>query len=349
MKEVKIGKRTIGELSPVYIIAEGCDNHLGSLEKAKEMVRRAKEAGADVIKFQHHLPDEEMLPDVPISNNFNIPLYKFLKEYALTLEQHIDLKNYCESIEIQYLCTPFSLKAAQELNKIEIDAFKIGSGEMTDIPTLKKIAAFGKPMIISTGMSSFEEIDRTYGVLCNLQVPLILMNCVSEYPALYHDMNLKVINKMIERYPEALIGHSDHTPDIYTCFAAVTLGAKVLEKHVILDKRQRCPDQSVSIDFSELSHLVEGVRKIESSLGDRKIVHDKEKEIRQWAFRSLISTRKISAGEIITEDMIWSKRPGTGIPSYLRDKIIGLKARHDIPDNKLLSWEDFSEKKGECL
>jgi len=298
--------------------------------------------GADAIKFQHHLPDEEMLPDIPMSDNFNMSLYEFLKKYALTLKQHIELKSYCESIGIQYLCTPFSWKAAQELNEIGVDAFKIGSGEITDVPTLKRIAGFGKPKIVSTGMSTFEEIDRTYNVLVESNVPLVLMNCVSEYPPAYEDINLKVINKMIDRYPKAIIGHSDHTPDLYTCFAAVTIGAKVIEKHVILDKRQLGPDQSVSIDFADLYPLVEGVRKIKFALGTtEKKVHQREKQIREWAFRSLVSTKSINVGEVITDDMIWSKRPGIGIPSHMRNKVIGLKAKKDIPANKLLSWDDF--------
>ena len=344
MKEIRIGKRTIGGNSQVYIIAEGCDNHLGSLERAKEMCLRAKLAGADAIKFQHHIPDEEMLPDAPMSDNFEIPLYEFLKRYALTIDQHAELKDHCESIGIQYLCTPFSWKAAQELNDIGVEAFKIGSGEMTDIPTLRNIAKFGKPMIVSTGMSTLEEIDRTYNVLKEVRIPFVLMNCVSEYPPVYEDINLGVIKIMKERYPEAVIGHSDHTPDLYTSFAAVTLGAKVIEKHVILDKKQRGPDQSVSIDFHDLTCLVDGIRKIEVSLGDRKKVHEKEKDIRRWAFRSIVSTKRISAGERIAEDMVWSKRPGTGIPSYMLNKVIGLRARRDIPANSLLSWDDLEEE-----
>ena len=148
----EIGGRKIGEGYPVYIIAEGCDNHMGNVDVAKEMCRQAKLAGADCIKFQHHLPDEEMLKDVPMSSNFDIPLYDFLKLHALTLEQHAELMKFCRKIGIQYLCTPFSLKAAYELNEIGVDAFKIGSGEMTDIPSLIKIAQIGKPMIISTGI-----------------------------------------------------------------------------------------------------------------------------------------------------------------------------------------------------
>lgn len=341
MKSIQIGDRTVGESFPVFIIAEACDNHLGNFDIAKQMIKAAYAAGVDAIKFQHHLPDEEMLPDMPMSDNFDIPLYEFLKKYALTLEQHKELKKYCQSIGIQYLCTPFSWKAAQELEEIGVDAYKIGSGEMSDIPTLERIASFRKTMIVSTGMCSFEEIDRTYNALTALNVPLILTNCVSEYPPLYEDINLRVIPKMIERYPKAVIGHSDHTPDLYTCFAAVALGAKLIEKHVILDKNQPGPDQSVSIDFKDLTQLVDGIRKIEKSLGNQKKLHPREEQIRQWAFRSIVSTRDIARGQTITEDMIWSKRPGTGIPSYQRHKVVGAKAKRDIKANTLICWNDL--------
>lgn len=338
--EIQIGKKRIGHSSPVYIIAEGCDNHLGNLDVAIEMARQAKLAGADAIKFQHHLPEEEMLRDIPMSDNFDIPLFDFLKKYALKLEQHVILKKFCEEYGIQYLCTPFSYKAAQELNEIGLEAFKIGSGEMTDIPSLLKIAEFGKPMIVSTGMCSFEEIDRTYNALAKKGTQLILTNCVSEYPPRYEDLNLKVIETMIERYPSAIIGHSDHSPDIYTTLAAVPLGAKLVEKHVIIDKRQPGPDQSVSIDFRDLAMLVDGVRKIEAAMGNEKRVHKKEQPIRAWAFRSIVSTRAIKAGEKITPEMIWAKRPGTGIPSRFRDSIIGRTAICDIAENTLLKWSD---------
>jgi N,N'-diacetyllegionaminate synthase len=342
MKNVTINGRDIGDSAPAYIIAEGCDNHLGDLDTAKEMARQAKLAGADAIKFQHHLPDEEMLPDVPMSSNFNIPLYEFLKRYALTLSQHEQLIEHCETIGIQYLCTPFSWKAAQELEALGVAAYKTGSGEMTDVPTLTNIAGFGKPMIVSTGMSTYDEIDRTYNALVERHVPLVLMNCISEYPPQYEDVNLRVISRMIERYPRAVIGHSDHTPDIFTCFAATVLGAKVLEKHVILDKRQPGPDQSVSIDMRDLAALVDGVRKIEASMGDEKVVHEREAAIREWAFRSIVTVKEVEAGEVITGDAIWSKRPGTGIPAHQRDEVIGRTAARRIPRNTLLAWDDLA-------
>ena len=341
MKTISIENTVIGDGQKVFIIAEGCDNHMGDLEVAKEMCRQAKLAGADCIKFQHHLPDEEMLKDVPMSSNFDIPLYDFLKLHALTLDQHVELMNYCKEIGIIYLCTPFSLKAAYELNEIGVPAFKIGSGEMTDTPTIEKIAALGKPMIVSTGMSTFDEIKRTYDVLVKSGVPFAFTNCLSEYPPKYEDVNLGVIGEMKKAFPEAVIGHSDHTPDLYTCYAAAAMGASIIEKHVILSKQTPGPDQTVSIDFMDLYHLVDGIRKIELASGNTKKVHKNEERIREWAFRSIVAITDIKAGTVITEDMVWSKRPGTGIPSHRMSEVIGKKATCDIKKNTLLKWEDM--------
>jgi N,N'-diacetyllegionaminate synthase len=329
---------------PCFIIAEGCDNHLGNMDVAREMCLQAKLAGADAIKFQHHLPDEEMLPDVGMSDNFEEPLYEFLKKYALKLEDHVELMRYCDEIGIKYMCTPFSYKAAEEMVGIGLDLIKIGSGEMTDIPSLVKMATvLKKPMIVSTGMCTFEEIDRTYEALVETGIPLALTHCVSEYPPVYEDINVGLIPVLQRRYPQAIIGHSDHTPDLYTCFAAVTLGARIVEKHVILDKRQPGPDQSVSIDFMDLKQLVDGIRKIEAAMGSEKKVHHREEQIREWAFRSIVSLRDIEAGEVITGDMIWSKRPGTGIHSRFRDDVIGKKVVRAIKGNTLVSWEDLAQ------
>lgn len=339
---ITIGQRDIGPGHAVYVIAEACDNHLGDMDTAREMVRRAKLAGADAIKFQHHLPDEEMLPDVPMSSNFDIPLYEFLQRYALTIDEHAELVAYCRSVGIQYLCTPFSWKAAQELDEIGVEAFKIGSGEMTDVPTLVRIAGLGKPMLVSTGMSTFDEIDRTYAALSSRGTALALFDCVSEYPPRYEDLNLRVITAMRERYPAAVIGHSDHTPDLYTSFAAVTLGACAIEKHVILDKRQKGPDQAVSIDFVDLAALVDGIRKIEAALGETKAVHAAERDIRAWAFRSLVTTRDVTAGEVLSDEAVWSKRPGTGIPAYQMDEVVGRRVARDLPANTLIAWDDLA-------
>jgi N-acetylneuraminate synthase len=341
-KNIQIDGRAIGSNEPCYVIAEGCDNHLGNMAVAKEMIRQAKACGVDAIKFQHHLPDEEMLRDqFPTSGNFNIPLYEFLQRYALTLEQHYELFAFAKALGITYLCTPFSLKAARELNEMGLPAFKIGSGELTDLPTLKAIAAFGKPMILSTGMAEWKEIDETIAALRPINDQIVLMNCVSEYPAKHSDVNLNVIGEISRRY-NVTVGHSDNTPDIYTSIAAVAVGAKLLEKHFILDRRQPGPDQSVSVEAYEFYELVTAVRRVEQALGSDKKVHDLEKPIRAWAHRSVVSLRAIPKGSQITAEMIWTKRPGTGIPAKHLEEIVSRTAACDIPANHLIRWEELA-------
>lgn len=342
MQTITIQGRKIGEGHPSFIIAEGCDNHLGNMDTAKEMIRQSKAAGADAIKFQHHLPDEEMLRDgVPMSANFNIPLYEFLQLYALTLDQHRELKQYCDELGIIYLCTPFSTKAALEIQDF-VPAFKIGSGELTDIPSLKVIAGLGKPVILSSGMSVYEEIDETINALKPINSELMLMNCTSEYPPKYEDINLGVINVLKQRY-NIPIGHSDHTPDIYTCFGAVAMGAKLIEKHLILDRKQPGPDQSVSIEPFELYQMVSGIRKIEAAMGSEKKVNDLEKPIRTWAHRSIVTLKDIPAGTVLTEELIWTKRPGTGVPAKHIESFLGKKVTSDLTKDYLITWDDIEK------
>jgi sialic acid synthase SpsE len=346
--DIYIEGRAIGPSGRCFVIAEGCDNHLGNMAVAKEMVLQAKACGAGAIKFQHHLPDEEMLREgVPMSANFNMPLYEFLERYALKLDQHYELLRFCREVGIIYMCTPFSRKAAEELQEMGVSAFKIGSGELTDLPTLKVIAAFGKPMILSTGMAEWGEIDETVETLRPINPQLVLMNCVSEYPARHADVNLNVIQEMQKRY-DLVIGHSDHTPDIYTSIAAVAVGAKLIEKHFILDRRQPGPDQSVSIEPYELNELVKGVRRVEEAIGGAKTVHELERPIRSWAHRSVVSLRPIPKGSPIAPDMVWTKRPGTGIPAKYLDEVLSRTAVCDIPAGHLIRWEELSAPRAEA-
>ncbi len=340
-KAMQIGTKVIGSGHPVFIIAEACENHFGNMETAKKMIEAARDCQCDAIKFQHHLPDEEMLPSVPLSDNFSEPLYDFLKRCSLSISQHQELKEYCEKVGIQYLCTPFSYQAAVELSKIGVKVFKIGSGEMTDLPTLRSIASELKaPMLISTGMSTFDEIDRTYQMLIQFDQPLCLLNGVSAYPPDYSDLNRRGLVEMWSRYPAAIIGHSDHTDDIYTALAAVTLGASVIEKHVTLDKTWVGPDQSVSLDFEQVAALVDGARKIELSLGSVRAVHKKEEPVRAWAFRSLVYRRDMSAGEILKDSDLASKRPGVGVLSSNIDQYVGRTLKNAVIANSLLRASD---------
>ena len=239
------------------------------------------------------------------------------------------------------MCTPFSLKAAEELLKIGVKAFKIGSGEMTDIPTIKKISKFKLPIIISTGMCTVDEIQQTYNEVLKINKNLILMNCTSEYPPKYEDINLGFIPIMKKKFSKAYIGHSDHTSSLVTSIGAVALGAKLIEKHVTLDKAKRGPDADVSISFQELTTLVREIETLSKTLGTKKEVYFKEMPIRKWAFRSIVSTRDIKKNTKISQSMIWSKRPGTGIPAKDMTKVIGRKAKKNIPFNKLIKWSDI--------
>lgn len=330
----------IGTDHPVFIIAEACDNHMGNFDYALKMVDIAVLCGASAIKFQHHLPDEEMLRDVPMSNNFNEPLYDILTKYSLTLEQHKLLKRYCDDKGIIYMCTPFSLKAAYEINDL-VSLFKIGSGECTDTPTLIEIAKLGKPMIISTGMATVDEIEFTLKTLIPYNKNIAIMNCTSEYPPNYNDINIKCIPQFSEKF-NIMVGHSDHTPDNYTCFAAVSHGARIIEKHIILDKTHPGPDQNVSIDPIGLHDLVNGIRKIEKSLGSNKEIYELEKPIKLWARRSIVTISDIKKGESFSTENIWCKRPGTGIPSKELFNILGKTASNNIKINKLLTYDDIN-------
>ena len=327
------------------IIAEGCDNHFGSLDNEKKMVISAKKAGADVIKFQHHLPDEEMLPIVPRSKNFKISLYEFLKKYSLSLKQHEAIKSFCKKKKIQYLCTPFSLKAAHELKEIGVEWFKIGSGEFTDYPFIREVVKLGKPTILSTGMSSKKEILEIYNFLKKYKKNKIaFMNCTSEYPPRINDINLNFLNVMKKKFKDITIGHSDHTNSIETSIAAVALGSKIIEKHVYLKGKNYGPDKDVSISFDQLKSLVSSVRNIEKALGKEKKVYPKEKIIRKWATRSLVAKKNIKKGELITKGSIWSIRPGTGIPSKFYDRVIGTKAKKVIKENQLIKKNQINLK-----
>lgn len=326
----------------VYIIAEACDNHMGSYDIAIALVDAAVYAGADAVKFQHHLAYEEMLEDSPMSDNFSEPLYDFLNRNSLTLEQHKNLKCYCDSKNITYLCTPFSYKAAEEIKDI-VPFFKIGSGEFQDRYFIDKLALINKPTLFSSGMSTYDEITENINYLKNLNIDFALMNCLSEYPPIFDDLNLKFVEKLKKYYPEIIIGHSDHTNGNFSSIVAASFGADIIEKHLTLSNFIPGPDRSVSILPEELKRLVADLRNLKATLGEEKIIHIKEKDIRTWAYRSVVSRRNLNEGEIIKIDDICTKRPGTGFPSKRYKEIIGKKVRNPIKINTIIKWEDLIE------
>lgn len=338
--KIKIGGRFVGDSEPCFIVMDACVNHNGKVEVAKKLAFSAKENGADAIKFQLHLPEKEMLKDVPQSYNFSEPLYKLLKRIALSVKDHEEITAYCQKIGITYLCTPFSREAADILDELGVVAFKTGSGELTNMPLLKHIAKKGKAMIVSTGMSKLQEITESVNMLKSLSVPLIITNCTSAYPTPYRYVNLNVIPRL-KRMFDVPVGHSDHSIGIYTGLGAVAVGACLIEKHFTFDKTQKGPDHKVSIEPHELKEMVKGVRIIEQAMGAEKKIWDNEKEIKDWARESVVSLCNIKKGSIITDNMVWVKRPGTGIPAKELENVIGAKARNNILAKTVIKWSDL--------
>lgn len=325
-----------------YLIAEACDNHMGSLDMAKALVNAAVSGGASAVKFQHHIANEEMLENSPMSDNFSESLFDFLERNSLKLSDHFELAKYCKKKKITYLCTPFSFKAAQEVSEL-VPFFKIGSGEFQDHWFIDKLESLKKPILFSSGMCSMQEIEQNISYLNKKRFDFAIMNCLSEYPPKYSDMNLGVIKTLIKKYPNLLIGHSDHSPEIYTSIMAAALGAKIIEKHITLSRFIDGPDKSVSIDSENLLRLSIALNYIKSTMGANKKVNEKEKSIRKWAYRSIVANKDLPKNHIIKKSDICTKRPGIGIASRDYKKVIGKKVRNKIASNKIIYWKDIND------
>ena len=322
----------------VYIIAEACDNHMGSIDMAMALVDAAKKARADAAKFQHHIVDAEMLPTKEMSDNFDEPLENFLNRNALSLCDHKQLKSYCDELGIAYVCTPFSWQAAIEIAPF-VDFFKIGSGEFQDYWFVDRLFDMGKPTIFSSGMCTIDEILNWLLRYEDRNMDFAILNCTSEYPPRFEDLNLRFIN-VLKNHPNRVIGHSDHTQSISSSVSAVTLCARIVEKHMTLSHFVSGPDATVSLDPIEFEMLVKELRTVRDTLGEKKEIQDNEKPVRNWAYRSVVSTRDIESGEIISGDDICTKRPGDGIPSARYEEIIGKKAIRRIVSNQMIEWSD---------
>jgi sialic acid synthase SpsE len=338
---IPIGPYWVGLDQPPLIIAEAAVNHQGEFETARRMVYIAHAMGAHIIKFQIHVLDNEMLRDTPQSANFAEPLYDTLDKTNLTVEQHRELKRLCEALGILYLCTPFSRIGADILEELGVPAYKTGSGELTNLPLIEHIGRKGKPMIVSTGMCTVEEVGETVALLRRLKTPFVLTHCVSAYPTPYDRVNLG----MIPRYRElfgAPVGLSDHSRGIYTALGAVALGACVLEKHFTLDRQQPGPDHPVSIEPDELGELVKGADAVFRARGAERAIFPEEREIVAWARESVVSEVAIPRGSVITKEMVWVKRPSPGpgvVPAKDLEKIIGKTAKTDIPKDSQIRWD----------
>ena len=335
--ELELGRVTIGEGRPVVVIAEAACEHLGDLDTALRMIDAAAEAGADVVKFQLHLA-EEMIPG---SIEFwGGSMDEVLERWNLPVEAHATLIERCGEAGVQYLCTPFSAAAADLLDELGVAGFKTGSGEMTNLPMLRAIARKRKPMIVSTGMATVEEIRETVAALREEGARFVLMNCTSAYPPRYDQLHLRFIPRMREAFGVP-VGHSDHTPEWTSAIAAVAVGAVAIEKHFTLDRERGGPDRHVSLEPAELRAMVDAIRNVESALGDEKEVYPEEQVVRDWAHHSVVAVRRIPAGTTITANHVAVKRPGRGIPAKHLEDVIGKVAARDVAADTALRWEDL--------
>ncbi len=337
---VKIGARSVGEGFSPYIIVEACVNHQGDFEIAKKMVYFAHAMGADAIKFQMHILEDEMLREVPMSDNFEISLWDTIEETNFSTDQHRELIALCAAIGIQYLCTPFSRASVDVLDDLGVVAFKTGSGELTNIPFMKHLASKGKPVIVSTGMSLMEEIEETVQVFKSANTPIILTHCVSAYPCPYERVNLGMIPRLAETFGVPT-GFSCHTPSIYTAIGAVAMGACVVEKHFTFDRTLPGPDHKSSIESYELGELVKGCNAVYLAKGAERQIFPEEQEIVAWARESVVSLTDIPSGTIITDKMVSVKRPSPGdgaVPAKDLDKVIGKKTIVDITGDRQILW-----------
>lgn len=341
-KNLQLGNVSISEDGPTIIIAEAAVEHLGNLNVAMRMAEAAKEVGVDVIKYQMHLPSEEMLPGK--IKFWGGSLDEILENYNLSTDDHQKLIEHCDKIGIQYLCTPFCPKAVEVLDELGVAGFKTGSGELTNLKLMENIAKTGKTAIISTGMSTEDEILKTVNFLKERNSPFMITNCTSIYPAPYSSINLRLIQKFREKFG-IIVGHSDHTPDMWTAIGASAMGAKVIEKHFTLNRFMDGPDAAVSLEPNEFKEMIKAIRIIDEAKGsDEKVVLESEKQVRDWAHHSVVSIVDIPANTVITEDMLSVKRPGTGIPAAeLATLTNNYKTNKAIAKDSILEWSDISK------
>lgn len=331
-------------MKDVLVIAEAGVNHNGNIELAKKLIKEASIAGADVVKFQTFKAETLVSKSAKKANyqkastNAEESQFDMLKKLELDYAIHEELMQYSNEQGIKFLSSAFDLESIDLLNELGIDIFKIPSGEITNLPYLRKIAQAGKQIILSTGMSTISDIEAALEVLRqNGATDIIVLHCNTEYPTPMEDVNLLAMNTIQNTF-KVRVGYSDHTAGIEVPIAAVALGAEVIEKHFTLDKTMEGPDHKASLEPKELKAMVDAIRNIQAALGDG-LKRPSESEIKNMpiARKSLVAKANIKAGEMFSEDNLTIKRPGTGLSPMLWDDIIGSIARKDYETDEVIT------------
>lgn len=329
------------------IIAEAGVNHNGNLEIAKRLIDVAAAAGVDFVKFQTYKTEnlvsktaQKAIYQKKNVNDGNNSQYEMLKKLELSEVMHVDLISYCTQKDINFLSTGFDESSIDYLEKLDVELFKVPSGEITNKPYLKHVASKGKPVIISTGMSSISEIKDALEVLMSKGLPrelITVLHCNTEYPTPMEDVNLKAM-LTIQKELNVKIGYSDHTLGIEVPIAAVALGANVIEKHFTLDRSMEGPDHLASLEPDELKQMVKAIRNVELALsgsGEKKPSESEQKNL-AVARKSIVAAQKIKKGEILSSDNITVKRPGNGLSPMMWDEVIGRKAIKDFDEEEFI-------------
>jgi N,N'-diacetyllegionaminate synthase len=328
----------------VQIIAEVGSVHDGSFGNALKLIEAAAKCKVDAVKFQTHIASAETLPDAPMPPYFKgEPRFEYFDRTGFSKAQWITIKKHCEDHGVRFLSSPFSIEAVELLEEIGADWYKIGSGEVTNIPMLDFIGSTGKHVILSSGMSTWEELDQAVEAIQKHHNNITILQCTSSYPCEYEDVGLNIMLEMKERYGLP-VGLSDHTLTLYASLAAVTLGATIIERHFAYSRMMYGSDALHSLEPAEMTDLVQGVRAIETMQAtkvDKDHIANRMGMMKDIFEKSVVSVVDIPADTRITADMIAVKKPGTGIPARRLDEIIGTTSVRSIPANTLLKEEDI--------
>lgn len=344
-KEIKIGKHIISESGPAYIVAEMSGNHNMSLDRAKEIIKAASLAGADAVKIQTYTPDTITIDcddDIFKAQSElweGMTLYKLYQTAYTPWEWQKELKEYAQELGLDFFSSPFDLTAIEFLEELDVPAYKVASFEINDIPFIRRIAETGKPIIISTGIAYLEDIDlavRTCMEAGNENV--ILLKCVSAYPAPFEEMNLRVIPNMAQTF-ECLTGLSDHSLGTETAVASIALGGKVIEKHLTLRRSDGGPDAAFSMEPEEFAQMVHQVRNVEKALGRVTYELNQKQMKNRLCARSLFVVGDIKQGEIFTEENVRSIRPNAGMHTKYYGSVLGQRARCDLKKGTPMDWK----------
>jgi len=343
---IQIGSRRIGVSYPPLVIAEIGINHEGSLKTAFEMVDAAFTAGAEVIKHQTHVVDDEMSKAARkvIPGNTNVSIYEVMERCALSEQDEIKLKEYVESKGMIFLSTPFSRAAADRLERMGVLAYKIGSGEMNNYPLLEHIASYGKPMIVSTGMNDIESVKKAVSILERKGVQYALLHTTNLYPTPPELVRLGAMQELQKEFPNTVIGLSDHTMNNNACLAAAALGAAILERHFTDRKDRKGPDIICSMTPEEMRDLIRSSAEIALMRGGKKEAAEEEQVTIDFAFATVVTIKPVKEGEIFTKENLWVKRPGTGeIKAEGYNCILGKTSKKDLAEGEHLKWSDIDE------